>query len=218
MRAKANGHGIPLQRKTATSLMLLWGVMVFIGCVAPELVPPSQVTPNPNLNTRAVGPTTLSSPLAMTPVLSNPNTTRIPPKPDGTVAMNSTAPIPSSLPLIKAQTPVAQASSAVLPMSSCILTQGYVVSGGDVSPAGLSGGPRRFEYQVKIDTGVLVTVSYRAVPPSPVGDRSSIRLDFHAGEVLIGDYMRACGSFDHSTRALVVLDPGHYIETYPSKQ
>ncbi len=49
------------------------------------------------------------------------------------------------------------------------------------------------------------------------GVKVEIHLDFHAGEVLVGDYMNACGNFDQATQTIVVVEGGHYIETYPSK-
>lgn len=92
---------------------------------------------------------------------------------------------------------------------------GYVVSGGDTTPQGLFDAPRKFVYKIKTDNGSNLDVTYTAYPPSPVGDQESkkIRLSFHAGSVLIGDYLQARGSFVKSTNVLTIADKGDYIET-----
>lgn len=97
---------------------------------------------------------------------------------------------------------------------------GYVVSGGDTTPQGLFDAPRKFVYKVKTANGSNLDVTYTAYPPSPVGDqeRKKIRLSFHAGSVLIGDYLQARGSFVKSTNVLTVADEGDYIETSQKSQ
>jgi len=97
---------------------------------------------------------------------------------------------------------------------------GYVVSGGDTTPQGLFDAPRKFVYKIKTDTGSIIDVTYTAYPPSPVGDqeRKKIRLSFHAGSVLIGDYLQARGSFAKSANVLTVADEGDYIETSQKSQ
>lgn len=97
--------------------------------------------------------------------------------------------------------------------------QGYTVSGtilagGDTTPDGLQDAPRVFSYSVQTDDGRTITLTYTAFPPSPAGDRKKITLNFHAGEILIGDYVRARGSFDERTRTLVVAEAGDSIETF----
>ena len=97
---------------------------------------------------------------------------------------------------------------------------GYVVSGGDTTPQGLFDVPRKFVYKIKTDTGSIIDVTYTAYPPSPVGDqeRKKIRLSFHAGSVLIGDYLQARGSFNKSANVLTITDEGDYIETSQKSQ
>ena len=97
---------------------------------------------------------------------------------------------------------------------------GYVVSGGDTTPQGLFDAPRKFVYKIKTDTGSIIDVTYTAYPPSPVGDqeRKKIRLSFHAGSVLIGDYLQARGSFIKSANVLTITDEGDYIETSQKSQ
>jgi hypothetical protein len=107
-------------------------------------------------------------------------------------------------------TPEAEISAAV---------SGYVVGGGDKTPEGLADAPRRFVYDLQTDDGSFMAVAYIAYPPSPVGDREAkkIRLDFHAGTILVGDYLKARGSYDRNTNTLMVAEEGDYIETYPEK-
>lgn len=97
---------------------------------------------------------------------------------------------------------------------------GYVVSGGDTTSQGLFDVPRKFVYKVKTDNGSSFDVTYTAYPPSPVGDqeRKKIRLSFHVGSVLIGDYLQARGSFVKSANVLTVADEGDYIETSQKSQ
>ncbi len=97
---------------------------------------------------------------------------------------------------------------------------GYVVSGGDTTPQGLFDAPRKFIYKVKTDNGSNIDVTYTAYPPSPVGgqEMKKIRLSFHAGSVLIGDYLQARGSFVKSTNVLTVADEDDYIETSQKSQ
>ena len=92
---------------------------------------------------------------------------------------------------------------------------GSVISGGDTTPKNLFGTPRKFMYQVKQDDGAIIKVTYTAYPPSPAGDQEGkkIRLSFHAGSVLIGDYLQARGSFVKSANVLTVAEEGDYIKT-----
>jgi len=96
---------------------------------------------------------------------------------------------------------------------------GYVIGGGDTTPEGLLDAPRTFVYEVQRDDRSLVHVTYTAYPPSPFGDtqRNKIRLNFHAGTVLIGDYLEARGTYDKSTSTLTVAEEGDYIATYPER-
>lgn len=97
--------------------------------------------------------------------------------------------------------------------------RGYVVSGGDTTPEGLSDVPRKFVYKVQKDDGSFVYVTYTAYPPSPFGDgeRNIIRLSFHAGTILVGDYLMARGRCDKQTNTLIVAAEGGYIETFAEK-
>ena len=95
--------------------------------------------------------------------------------------------------------------------------EGMVIGGGDKSPSGLMGGPRTFIYEVRTDSGEIILVTYVALPPSPAADKQAFKLEFHAGEIKIGDYLKAYGSFDPATLTLTVAEQGDYIETYPSK-
>jgi hypothetical protein len=98
-----------------------------------------------------------------------------------------------------------------------VTISGTVISGGDTTPEGLLDAPRRFEYQIEREDGSIVTVAYTAYPPSPVADRTAITLEFHAGGILIGDFLEARGRFDDDTGTLVVENEGDYIKTFESK-
>ncbi|HQL40464.1 MAG TPA: hypothetical protein PKV95_13385, partial [Anaerolineaceae bacterium] len=46
---------------------------------------------------------------------------------------------------------------------------GIVLGGGDQTPEGLLGGPVTYLYQVRLDGGEEIRVTYTAYPPSPAG-------------------------------------------------
>jgi len=94
---------------------------------------------------------------------------------------------------------------------------GVVLSGGDQTPPDLQDAPRQFVYQVQMEDGKVVNVAYTAYPPSPAADRRKITLDFHAGQVQVGDYMEAKGQFDPVTNTLTVSEEGDSIRTYSQK-
>lgn len=95
---------------------------------------------------------------------------------------------------------------------------GFVVEGGDTTPEELIDIPREFVYKIETDDGAIYYIKYVAYPPSPFGDgKSEIELDFHAGEILIGDYVEARGSFDAQTNTVIVGGDGSYIRTYLKK-
>lgn len=95
---------------------------------------------------------------------------------------------------------------------------GVVLGGGDTTPAGLMDAPRTFIYQVKLDSGEEINVSYTALPPSPAGDTApAIKLTFYAGEVKAGDYLTARGTYDKATQTLSVAAEGDFIETFEKK-
>jgi len=92
------------------------------------------------------------------------------------------------------------------------------MSGGDTTPADLLDAPRKYSYLVQTDDGLSETVTYTAYPPSPNPDLGKkIRLSFHAGGILIGDYVQARGSYDQDTKTLLVAEEGDYIETLAHK-
>ena len=103
------------------------------------------------------------------------------------------------------------------PLSSGVQTiQGVVLGGGDQTPEGLLDAPRQFIYQVKLDSGEEINVTYTAYPPSPAGDSMPHpKLTIHAGEILFGDSITARGTFDAETRTLVVELDSDFIETNP---
>jgi len=95
---------------------------------------------------------------------------------------------------------------------------GIVLGGGDTTPAGLMDAPRTFAYQIKTDNGEEISISYVAYPPSPAGDeRPKVKLSFHAGEIQVGDYLVALGTYDKSNQTLTVGSQGDFIETFAEK-
>jgi len=111
-----------------------------------------------------------------------------------------------------------QATITVEPGARTTVT-GDVVSGGDTTPAGLRDVPRKFVYTIQQADGSFVDVAYVAYPPSPPGTpvEKEARLDFYAGTVLIGDYMKASGRYDPATNMLIVAEKPDFIVTYPQK-
>ena len=103
-------------------------------------------------------------------------------------------------------------------LNAVMTVSGYVVDGGDTTPPGLNDVPRVFEYRIERVDGSIVLVTYTAYPPSPSGnERNKIRLNFHAGEIQIRDYLQAHGNYDTQTNTLTIAEEGHFIETYPLK-
>jgi hypothetical protein len=96
---------------------------------------------------------------------------------------------------------------------------GYVESGGDSTPSGLKDSPRHFLFQVRRESdGTVVNISYTSFPPSPNEKNiQKIRLNFHAGEIKIGDYIKSYGCFESDVKTLYVKEGGDYIETFPEK-
>lgn len=92
--------------------------------------------------------------------------------------------------------------------------QGTVIGGGDQTPEGLLDSPREFIYQLKLETGEEINVTYTAYPPSPTMDEvPGPQLMFHAGQINIGDTMTARGLYDVGTNTLTVAQEDHFIET-----
>jgi hypothetical protein len=94
---------------------------------------------------------------------------------------------------------------------------GTIINGGDTTPPDLLDAPRIFSYSLQTDDGQIVTITYTAFPPSPNLDNKKINLSFHAGVILIGDYVKARGSYDAQTKTLVVAEEGDFIETFAAK-
>jgi hypothetical protein len=96
---------------------------------------------------------------------------------------------------------------------------GTVVAGGDTTPEGLEDAPRTFVYSVETDEGSTIDVVYTAFLPSPAGDREAeeVTLTFHAGEIRIGDYLVARGTYLADSNQLIVGEAGDYIETFAEK-
>jgi len=95
---------------------------------------------------------------------------------------------------------------------------GVVLGGGDQTPEGLLGGPVTYLYQVRLDGGEEIQVTYTAFPPSPAGQaQPAPRLTFHAGVINVGDYLAARGTYDPATNTLTVVQETDFIQTYPQK-
>lgn len=95
---------------------------------------------------------------------------------------------------------------------------GVVLGGGDTTPAGLMDTPRSFVYQVKLDGGEEINVAYTAYPPSPAGDKQpKVKLSFYAGEIQVGDYLSARGTYDAANKTLTVAAAGDFIQTFEKK-
>lgn len=126
-------------------------------------------------------------------------------------------PVPATL-----ETIPPEAVESIMPTMGAaefVMISGFVTDCIDTTPEGLLDAPRKIICTVETDEGSQVRVMYTAYPPSPVGDaqRGKVRLDFHAGSILAGDYLRAGGSFDEAMNTLIVSEEGHFIETFPDK-
>lgn len=96
-----------------------------------------------------------------------------------------------------------------------ITVSGYVISGGGIIPEGPFDTPTEFIYKIKRNDGSFIDVTYIAYPPSTV-----IMLNFYAfyaGEIRIGDYLEARGTYNKDANVLTVANEGDYIKTYPEK-
>jgi hypothetical protein len=72
-------------------------------------------------------------------------------------------------------------------------------------------------YGVRTEDGNDVKISYTAFPPGPVERPRAFRLQFHAGTIQVGDYIKACGTADPANDTIIVAEQGEYIETYAEK-
>ncbi len=94
---------------------------------------------------------------------------------------------------------------------------GVVLGGGDQTPEGLMDGPRTFLYQVRLESGEEINLTYTAMPPSPVGKKSPVRLTFFEGTINPGNYIVARGTYDADGKTLTVASEGDFIETMAKK-
>jgi hypothetical protein len=95
---------------------------------------------------------------------------------------------------------------------------GVVISGGDTTPEGLLDAPRTFIYQVLLDTGEEINVTFTANPPSPIDQTQPVpKLTFYAGTINVGDYLVARGTYDLASRTLAVALEADFIETFAKK-
>jgi hypothetical protein len=131
---------------------------------------------------------------------------------------------PSSPTAVLTAVPTSQPDSTAVPAATTpdgmpsgmeVEVRGLVLTGGDQSPEGLMDAPRKFVYQVETEERGLINVTYTAFPPSPVGGSQEIELEFHAGEIQIGDFLVAYGRFDAESLTLYVEGTGHFIQTLP---
>lgn len=94
---------------------------------------------------------------------------------------------------------------------------GVIVGGSDQTPQGLMDAPRTFIYQVKLDSGEQINLTYTAFPPTPAGQKSVYRLTFFEGTINPGNYIQARGTYDADTKTLTVAEDGDFIETFAQK-
>jgi hypothetical protein len=95
--------------------------------------------------------------------------------------------------------------------------EGVVIAGGDQTEKGLMDAPRTFVYQVQLESGEQINLTYTAYPPSPTGKRSPILLKFFEGVINPGNYIRARGTYDAENKTLTVAVDGDFIETFADK-
>lgn len=94
---------------------------------------------------------------------------------------------------------------------------GVVISGGDTTAQGLLDAPRKFVYQVELSNGQTIDLAYTAYPPGPAADQHKYELDFHAGQIQVGDYLEAHGVFATESNTLTIDGEGDFIKTYAEK-
>jgi uncharacterized protein YceK len=88
---------------------------------------------------------------------------------------------------------------------------------GDQTPEGLMDAPRTFLYQVRLDSGEEINVTYTSYPPTPAGEKSAITLTFFEGVINPGNYLIANGTYDSKSKTLTVVKEGDSIETFAKK-
>jgi uncharacterized protein YceK len=94
---------------------------------------------------------------------------------------------------------------------------GVVLGGGDQTPEGLMDAPRTFLYQVRLDSGEEINVTYTSYPPTPAGEKSAITLTFFEGVINPGNYLIANGTYDSKSKTLTIAKEGDSIETFAKK-
>lgn len=93
--------------------------------------------------------------------------------------------------------------------------EGVVLSGGDQTAEGLLDAPRTFAYEVQLDSGAVITITYTAYPPSPAGENQpQPRLEFQDGVINPGNRISARGTYDPATTTLTVEADTDFIETF----
>ena len=94
---------------------------------------------------------------------------------------------------------------------------GVVLGGGDQTAEGLMDAPRVFLYQVRLDSGEEINLTYTAYPPTPSGKKSLIQLTFFEGVINPGNYLIANGTYDAESKTLTVAKEGDFVETFAKK-
>jgi hypothetical protein len=92
---------------------------------------------------------------------------------------------------------------------------GVVIGGGDTTPEGLMDAPRIILYQVRLESGEEINLTYTAYPPSPANENQpGPKLTFQSGTINIGDQITARGTYDPSTQTLTVALETDFINTH----
>ena len=115
--------------------------------------------------------------------------------------------------------PIKNEPAAFIPLTAGTQeVRGKVLGGDDQTPEGLMDSPRTYIYQVRLDSGEEINVSYTAYPPSSASqNQPGPQLTFYNGVILAGDYMVAQGTYNANTRTLNVALESDYIETLAEK-
>ena len=131
-----------------------------------------------------------------------------------TVSPVANTSVPTSVVLVSPTAPAITETA-----TPCVekLVAGYVIGGGDTTQGGQFDVPRKFVYEVKTKSDAIIKIQYTAFPPTPGGVHQEIVLEFYAGEVMKGDYLKAYGCYDKGNNTLLVIKKGDYIETFPEK-
>ncbi len=114
--------------------------------------------------------------------------------------------------------PTTTNTNEVVPLTSGVQTiSGIVLGGGDQTPEGLLDSPRKYIYEVRIESGEEINITYTAFPPSPAtDDQPSPQLNFHSGTINVGDHINARGTYDSASKTLTIAEENDFIETTPN--